>query len=66
MVTLASQWLHGDCRQLLANLPDESIDLTVADPPYNVMKSHNLTFFSRTDIVQKADFDTVFETLDEY
>jgi len=30
------QVLVGDCRQILADLPEESIDLIFADPPYNL------------------------------
>ena len=26
--------LHGDCREVLAGLPDEHFDLVIADPPY--------------------------------
>jgi DNA modification methylase len=28
--------LHGDCRQVLAELPDNSIDAIVTDPPYEI------------------------------
>jgi site-specific DNA-methyltransferase (adenine-specific) len=27
---------HGDCREVLASLPDSSVDLVLTDPPYNV------------------------------
>jgi modification methylase len=27
---------HGDCREILASLPDQSVDLIFADPPYNL------------------------------
>ncbi len=30
----------GDCRKLLAQLPDESIDLVVSSPPYNLGKEY--------------------------
>jgi site-specific DNA-methyltransferase (adenine-specific) len=29
---------HGDCLQVLPEIPDESIDLVFADPPYNIGK----------------------------
>jgi len=32
--------LQGDCRTLLATLPDESIDLTVTSPPYADQRKH--------------------------
>ena len=31
--------LHGDCLELLKNIPDKSIDLIITDPPYNFTKS---------------------------
>jgi site-specific DNA-methyltransferase (adenine-specific) len=27
---------HGDCREILPTLPDNSVDLVLTDPPYNV------------------------------
>ena len=30
----------GDCRDLLASLPDESVDLVVSSPPYNLGKAY--------------------------
>jgi len=29
--------IHGDCRELIKELPDESIDLAIVDPPYLVI-----------------------------
>lgn len=29
---------HGDCLDVLATIPDESVDLVFADPPYNIGK----------------------------
>ena len=41
--SLPSDWLNsihqGDCLQVLAQLPDESIDLVVTSPPYNLRNS---------------------------
>ena len=31
---------QGDCADLLASLPDESVDLTVTSPPYNIGKEY--------------------------
>ena len=33
---------HGDCRDLLRQIPDEAIQLVVTSPPYNVGKSYEL------------------------
>jgi adenine-specific DNA-methyltransferase len=32
--------VHGDCRDLLAQLPGESVDLIVSSPPYNLGKEY--------------------------
>ena len=41
--SLPGDWLNsihqGDCLQVLAQLPDESIDLVVTSPPYNLRNS---------------------------
>jgi DNA modification methylase len=31
--------LHGDCLELMKDIPDKSIDLIVIDPPYNIKKA---------------------------
>jgi DNA modification methylase len=36
------QILQGDCRDLLAKLPEKSVDLVFADPPYNLQLQHAL------------------------
>lgn len=33
----------GDCKQLLAQLPNESVDLVVSSPPYNIGKKYEST-----------------------
>jgi site-specific DNA-methyltransferase (adenine-specific) len=32
---------HGDCLALLRQIPDESVDMTFADPPFNLKKGYN-------------------------
>lgn len=34
---------HGDCLTLLRDIPDNSIDVTFADPPFNLKKKYNST-----------------------
>ncbi len=34
---------NGDCLDLLKEIPDESIDVTFADPPFNLKKKYNST-----------------------
>ncbi len=36
--------LHGDTISLLRRFPDKSIDLVLADPPYNLSKGNNISF----------------------
>lgn len=37
-----NQVIQGDCIEVLQNLPDNSIDVIFADPPYNLQLSHPL------------------------
>lgn len=32
---------HGDCLEILHSLPSESVDMTFADPPFNLNKKYN-------------------------
>ena len=31
--------ITGDCLELLKEIPDESVDMTFADPPFNLKKN---------------------------
>jgi site-specific DNA-methyltransferase (adenine-specific) len=31
----------GDCLELLKQMPDNSVDITFADPPFNLKKGYN-------------------------
>lgn len=33
--------LHGDCLDIMANIPEDSIDVCFADPPFNLKKKYN-------------------------
>lgn len=48
MTTEDVQLKHGDCLELMKEIPDESIDLIVSDPPYFLGMTHN---------GQKGDFN---------
>jgi len=37
-----NQILHGDCVEILASLPENSVDLIFADPPYNLQLRNDL------------------------
>jgi len=49
----------GDCLEIMKEIPDKSIDLVLADPPYfNIMKED----WTR----KKYEWDAQWETLDHY
>ena len=54
--TLRNTILQGDCVELMQSLPDESVDLVFADPPYNLQLAGTL---SRPDqsVVDAVDDD---------
>lgn len=33
--------IHGDCLELFKKIPDNSVDITFADPPFNLKKKYN-------------------------
>ena len=33
--------IQGDCLELLKTVPDNSVDMTFADPPFNLKKGYN-------------------------
>ncbi len=35
-----NQIIHGDCVEVMQNIPSESIDVTFADPPFNLKKKY--------------------------
>ncbi len=46
----------GDMRQICPLLPPASVDLLIADPPYNLTKSFNGTVFARRQVEQYAEY----------
>jgi DNA modification methylase len=36
-----SKLYHGDCLEVMKNIPDKSIDLTVTSPPYDNLRTYN-------------------------
>lgn len=40
---------HGDCREILPQLPDKSVELAFADPPFNVGKKYGKNGDRRDD-----------------
>ena len=33
--------IEGDCLDIMKSIPDNSIDITFADPPFNLKKKYN-------------------------
>lgn len=38
---MTDRLLHGDCLELMKDIPDNSVDLTVTSPPYDNLRSYN-------------------------
>ncbi|MCD6594162.1 site-specific DNA-methyltransferase [bacterium] len=36
-----NQIIHGDCLTIMKNIPDNSVDIAFADPPFNLKKKYN-------------------------
>ncbi|MDY0059985.1 MAG: DNA methyltransferase [Myxococcota bacterium] len=49
--------LHGDCLQMLAALPEASVDLIFADPPYNLSNGGSTCRSGRWSSVDKGEWD---------
>ena len=50
---------HGDCIELMKNIPDGSVDLVLTDPPYGTMK--NAPIDSWVNRGEKAEWDTAID-----
>jgi DNA modification methylase len=42
---------NGDCLEVMKELPDNSIDLCISSPPYNIGKSYNTYNDTRKDYI---------------
>lgn len=60
------QVLVGDCRQLLADIPEDSIDLIFADPPYNLQLEGDLWRPNMTRVDGVDDEWDQFESFNQY
>jgi len=58
--------LPGDCTEVLAQLPENSVDLIFADPPYNLQLSQELWRPNRTRVVAVNDTWDKFSNFEEY
>ncbi|MCA8905639.1 MAG: site-specific DNA-methyltransferase, partial [Hyphomonas sp.] len=58
--------IHGDCIDILSRLPDRSVDLVFADPPYNLQLGGGLTRPDQS-VVDGVDDDwDKFDSFDAY
>lgn len=48
--------IHGDCFEVLKQLPKKSVDLLIVDPPYNLSKNFNGNVFKAKDAPKYAAF----------
>ena len=46
---------HGDCLEYLVDIPDESVDITFADPPFNLNKKYN-SYRDKLEIERYVDW----------
>jgi modification methylase len=58
--------LPGDCLEILAQLPENSVDLVFADPPYNLQLSQELWRPNRTRVDAVEDSWDKFASFEEY
>jgi len=58
--------LHGDCVEVLGTLPEKSIDLIFADPPYNLQLSQELWRPNMTKVDAVDDDWDQFSSFEDY
>jgi modification methylase len=58
--------LPGDCLEVLAGLPEKSVDLVFADPPYNLQLSQELWRPNQTRVDAVEDAWDKFQNFDDY
>lgn len=57
---------HGDCLSILNQLPDNSVDMIFADPPYNLSNGGFSVHAGRMVSVDKGLWDVSKGFLDDY
>jgi site-specific DNA-methyltransferase (adenine-specific) len=61
-----NQILHGNCIEILKTLPENSVDLVFADPPYNLQLQNALFRPNRTEVDAVNDGWDKFEGFADY
>src|SRR5260370_39778077 len=54
---------QGDCRDILSNLPEKSVDLIFADPPYNLQLQNTLL---RPNLTEVDAVDDAWDRFDDF
>lgn len=62
----ANTIVQGDCVELLKKLPDNSVDLIFADPPYNLQLNGELYRPNQTKVDAVNDEWDKFESIQAY
>lgn len=44
------QLFQGDCLEVMKNIPDQSVDLVLTDPPYNIARENNFHTMGRAGV----------------
>ena len=52
----------GDCLELMKEIPDESIDLTITSPPYDDLRSYNGALNWNFEIFKKIAKERIEKT----
>ncbi len=55
MTTNLNQISHADCLEYLSGIPDESVDVTFADPPFNLKKKYS-AYWDNLDVAQYVEW----------
>lgn len=58
--------MHGDALELLRTVPDQSVDLIIADPPYNLSKGMSLKLASGSLVGTGGNWEKVMQKWDDY
>src|ERR671918_30976 len=61
-----NQILHGDCIDILKSMPENSVDLIFADPPYNLQLRNDLYRPNMTKVDAVTDGWDRFDSFAEY
>ncbi len=63
---IVNQILQGNCNEIIGQLPEESVDLVFADPPYNLQLSQELLRPNRSKVDGVDDSWDKFDNFEQY